>query len=288
MEVASVVTSTAGVVPVAESIATMKFNYKPGFKVGMGANFDYDNWDAHAEYTWFHNTNSRSVSGTSGTAVATVFPWQFDVLTGGGVDVPYDSGKNTWNLKMDIVDLDLGRWYYVGTKLTWRPDFGVRGAFIRQTLTSTFTRDLDLTAAADVATSLFRSASWAVGPKAGLCTNWMLGYGFRFFGNAEADILFTRYSKVMVKQSHTDAALATVNSFNASEKTINTVRTHFDIDFGFGWGTYWDCNNWYTDVALGYEFQAFSGQNMFDFDAGITPNGNLYTQGLTATFSLMF
>jgi len=35
-----------------------KYKYEPGFKVGLGQNFNFDNWDIYATYTWFHTKNN--------------------------------------------------------------------------------------------------------------------------------------------------------------------------------------------------------------------------------------
>lgn len=271
----------------------MKFKYKPGFKVGFGWNSDYDNWDIHAEYTWFHCHQHQYSNGPS---VGQIFPsWGTPVFLGGN---PYETASEKWRLRMDIVDVDLGRWYYVGTKLTFRPNFGGRAAFIRQNVDVEYTSTGSLgLGVADIQDVSARSTSWGVGTKAGLDTNWNLGCGFRLFGNGEADILFTRYNRLSFKETHTAVASSTVDSApeSVSQKRYICLRTHLDLQLGLGWGTYWDCNNWYTDVALGYEFQVFFDQNMFRhfFDGfmygnSLVPNGNLYTHGLTAQFRLDF
>jgi hypothetical protein len=275
------------------NFVNMDFEWEPGFKIGGGINFDHDNWDMHSEYTWFRSESSRSTS-TSGATDA-IFP-TFGIPGFLGTNTVFTSANVEWKCNMDILDVDLGRWYYVGTKLMFRPDFGARAAWIRQNLDADYVSTGATTGftSADVLDFTQKSHSWGVGPKAGLCTTWMIGDGFRIFGNGEADILFTRYTKASTNMKHTlypDSVL--------HQSGINTVRTHLDLELGFGWGTYLDCNNWYMDFAAGYEFQVFFDQNMFrHFTNGSSnqgaittstlPNGNLYMQGLTATFRLDF
>ncbi|HSX10361.1 MAG TPA: Lpg1974 family pore-forming outer membrane protein [Chlamydiales bacterium] len=295
------------------NVVDMDFNYKPGFKIGFGGYFDYDNWDVHAEYTWFHtkNHNSASVADTSTAATTTQkilplwgVPGENTSATPDMLDAEmfFNSADAKWKMNMDIVDLDLGRWCYVGTKLTVRPNFGARAAFIRQHYHVTYeAQSFDSDAADSREVNVFANThNWGVGVKTGLDTNWMIGQGFRMFGCSEADILFTRYTKLSSAETAVALASATEGAtgfpaIHVHQSKHNTVRTHFDIQLGFGWGTYWDCNNWYTDVMLGYEFQVFFDQNMFrHFDDDVMqlnstmPNGNLYTQGLTAQFSLTF
>lgn len=272
------------------SMVNMGASYKPGFKVGLGGNFDYDSWDTHLEYTWFHNTNSQSSTQVAGSGQ--LFRTQGNPFTAVTNNF-YDSVSSKWHLKMDIADWDVGRWGYVGTKLTYRPSVGVRADWIRQSLNTTYTRAAAVGgAAADVDAIRQKTSSWAIGPKVGLDSNWNLGAGFRFFGNGEADLLFTKYTRLSFRETHS-AAVAT--PFSVKQKRVYAVKPHLDLELGFGWGMYFDCNNWYMDIALGYEFQVFFDQNMFrHFNDDVMsinstlPNGNLYLQGLTAQFRLDF
>jgi len=268
-------------------------NYKPGFKVGMGGNFDYDNWDLHAEYTWFHGSNSTSATAPSGRVLAQVQGSPLNIVNGTAALTPYSNVDQTWRLKMDIAELTLGRWQYVGTKLTFRPSFGARAAWIRQKLQNNI---YQVSSGTTVAEQEFtrNSTSWAIGPQMGLDSNWMLGEGFRFYGCGEADILYTRYNRL--SDSHMNEITGDITT--TKERDYGTVRTHVDLELGFGWGTYIDCNNWYMDFTAGYGFQVFFDQNMFRRFNEVSstvpsylsqlPNGNLYVQGMTLTFRLDF
>ena len=267
----------------------MDFDFKPGFKLGLGGNFDHDNWDLRFEYTWFHNTNSQSANAPEGGNILAMVGSPQQVIANG----LYDSANQSWRLKLDVIDLELGRWCYVGTKLVCHPTFGARVDWIRQNLSTEYNVAAVLGGpAADVATVSQKSSSWAIGPKVGFDANWNIGAGFRFFGNTEADLLFTKYTSLSFSESHTAAA---ATPFITNQDRVYAVKPHFDLELGFGWGTYIDCNNWYMDFALGYEFQVFFDQNMFrHFNDDIMransqlPNGNLYLQGLTASFRLDF
>lgn len=276
------------------NFVNMDFDFKPGFKVGMGFDFDHDNWDMHAEYTWLHSTDSASATSPAGGQIIRLVSAPATVITNG----LYSSVQGSWKLKMDIVDLDIGRWCYVGTKLTFRPNFGVRADWIRQKVSNVASRTATttpVTIGADVATVNQRTVSWALGPKVGLDANWNLAWGLRFFGNTEADLLFTDYTRLKYSETHSAAASGVGLPFSTKQTKVYCVRPHLDLELGFGWGTYFDCNGWYLDFALGYEFQVFFNQNMFrHFDSftipvsSIMPNGDLYLQGLTATFRLDF
>ncbi|MES2274356.1 MAG: Lpg1974 family pore-forming outer membrane protein [Chlamydiota bacterium] len=273
----------------------MKNNrYKPGFKVGLGMSFDHDNWDLKAEYTWFHIKQKTQ-------AQVTEIPGNILSRRGtpdgqGFAPDLYNIANGKWKLGMDLVDLNLGRWCYIGTHLTFRPFVGVRGAFITQRYNSVFINDGSVPGFGGVVDTMNvaeTNHSWAVGPQMGLNTNWILGEGFRLFGNGSGDLLYTRYHKLGFKETHTRTGTPALQHIRQAD--VNSLRTHLDAILGFGWGSYFDNNNWYFDMAFGYEFQVFFDQNNFrQFystaqPAGSSnPNGNLYIHGLTATLQLDF
>lgn len=268
------------------NVVNENFDYKPGFKVGLGMNFDHDCWESLVEYTWFRGSHSQSTSlNTDGND--RLFPLWTTPLSGS-----FFAGSQKWKLHMDILDWDLARSYYVGTKLTFRPFFAARAAWIRQNM------DVDYTNSSIGGGSVLvnkTSHSWGVGPRAGLQTNWMIGDGFRLFGNGAGDILFTQYTKLKTAQKSVTSAGVLSLADSVTQRKLNTVRPHLDLELGLGWGSYFDCNNWHVDFTAGYGFQVFFDQNMFRHfsdDVGIavsnSPNGNLYMHGLTVTARLDF
>lgn len=271
------------------NVINMNFDFKPGFKVGLGGNFAHDNWDMYLEYTWYHTHNTQSSNGPA--APGQIAPmWGVPSLN--GPTALYNTASESWRLKMDIIDLDLGRWYYVGTNLIFRPSFGARADWIRQRVTVDETRTAVTGGPAADTVSIFgKSSSWAIGPKVGLDTNWNIGSSFRIYGNGEADLTFTKYTRLRYSETHTNS----VNTFLVKQSRVYAVRPHLDLELGMGWGMYLDCNNWYMDFSAGYEFQVFFDQNMFrHYTSGTMlgnsnlPNGNLYTQGLNVKFRLDF
>src|SRR5579872_6062310 len=46
-------------------VVNQNTGYKPGFKVGLGWDTNFDNWTTHAEYTWFHHTQTGSATATA-------------------------------------------------------------------------------------------------------------------------------------------------------------------------------------------------------------------------------
>lgn len=287
MELGFVDNQTGGANLLNANIVNFDFDYKPGFQVGLGMNMDHGDWDSQALYSWYRGKHTTKTTLDRVNAPDTVLhPMQmFPAMT----DTFY-SGNESWKLRMDLLDWQLARNYYVGMKLSFRPFFAARAAWIRQNKVVSFNDNVN---AQDQGFRVGqRSTSWGVGPRAGIGTNWMIGEGFRVFGNAGADILFTQYTKLRSNQSSLDAQgqIISGTTYIVKQNDLNTLRTHMDLEIGFGWGTYFDNNNWHVDLSAGYGFQVFFNQNVFrSFSSGTgtavseSPNGNLYMHGLTAT-----
>lgn len=279
-------TPTAPSVTTSGDVVNPHFNYKPGFKVALGMNFDHDNWDSMVQYTWFRGSQTTSTS-LDRVAFPNTSLQPMAMIPNITDDNGFTSGSQKWKLHMDLLDWELARSYYVGTKLTFRPFFAARAAWIRQDLDQDLVRDVSTLHNVSVDKAVH---SWAVGPRTGLYSNWMIGEGFRIYGNGAGDILFTQYTKLKTTQPTTTSTGTPSTTFIVTQRKLNTLRTHLELELGFGWGSYFDNNNWHVDLSAGYVFQVFYDQNMFrhfDNDVHImnstSPNGNLYMHGLTAT-----
>ena len=293
MELGIVSNTSNALYTVHGNTVNLDFDYKPGFKVGLGVNLDRDNWDLYSQYTWFRGNHHTHTS---------LDPAGFDVLLPKW-EIPdishprYFGGREDWRLHMDLVDLELGRAYCVGNALSFRTFFGARGAWIRQNIEVDYLDETTGLLARENVSITQRSHSWAVGPRAGIQTNWMLGQGLRMYGNGNGDILFTRYTNMRWHQQATTAtgAIATGSFYTVRQKDLNYLRGHLELELGFGWGTYIYQNDWHIDLSAGYGFQIFFDQNMFrtfvdDQQLGVSfmPSGNLYIHGLTASARLDF
>jgi major outer membrane protein len=282
-------------------LVRMDFDYKPGFKVGLGMNLDQDDWDVFAEYTRLHASNSASANGTDivpGGVPGPIFPtWGHPYVIQTNV---YNTASEKWDSNLDAINLDLGRAYYVGTQLTFRPFFGLRSLFLTQSVhaeyvntsfTNTLGSFVEIPGVLDV---VQRNRSWSIGPRVGVDTHWALGMGVRLFGNANADVLYTKY-KIQNKtnfqvNSGADGFTTGQTLFHISKERVPALRGHTELEMGLGWGSYFDNNNWHIDLSAAYGFQIFFDQNMLTkhmngFMTGKLeqPSGNLYAQGVTAT-----
>jgi hypothetical protein len=283
------------------NVTAPNFTYRPGFKFGIGGNLGWDGWDAFAEYTWFHGSTGSGVQPlVSKTTTHPIGQYLYPIQGEFQNADFFQNANQSWGLKMDLFDISLGRSYYSGTKMTLRPFFGTRAAWIRQDLNTTYTGSTNYTNASGYFQGEFynSSVSWGLGPRAGFDSNWLLGYGMRLIGNGSADLLYTRYETQANDQifALNSGVLSPISENASVSQTVDYLRTHAALEMGFGWGSYFDNNNWHVDLSATYGFQIFWDQNMFrNFEnpasapgKSFAPNGNLYVHGLTVNGRLDF
>lgn len=277
-----------------EKIQSLKWNYRPGFKVGAGFNFDCDRWQLYGEYTYYHaNTCGTMSLPNPSYDVVDDFEkinwlqpsWTNECLSQIALDSPENTevlvvaGDGRWTVQLDLGDLELARKFYVGKCLIFRAFSALRYASIQQTMSVSHqinTSDTDFMALFEPEGIVqynitHKLQSWGIGPRVGLDLLWELSCGFRIFCDSSASILYTEY----YKNTHSTSAEGTVYSGTTVPLDYNCTSTHtFDKDpctlksqaeitLGLGWGGYLNCSRWYLDFELGYTANMFFDQNQF-------------------------
>ena len=274
------------------------FNYRPGFKIGLGTTVDHE-WTIGAEYTWYrarHHTDSSIFSGTiptAGTAAALsgAQVWVVDdwFLQGAiGQSLSGTQVSSCWRLSMDLIDLFASRPFYQARRLILSPFAGLEGAFIRQSMSVKLSEASTLFEAdtpIQPIQSRNRSSSWAIGPKMGLGAEYLLPLEMRIEANLAAALLYTTYH---VAHREDPASIA----FNqgpllASYTLYRAVRPAADLGLGVGWAAYFFDRAFHLDFSADYEFKMFWSQNMMrklldDTLTGTSPSASdLFLHGLT-------
>jgi len=259
------------------SCVPFDYCFKPGFKIGFGINFDWDNWDFYAEYTWMHNDTNTSKSTTLGLESA----WFLPVVNEAIDTLDVSSVNSEWELDFDMLDFQLGRVSYNGCRLLLRPHFGGRAVWTRQRYTQTLQLPGDNTA-----TSQNDFDSWLFGFRGGLDTRWNLCYAFYIYGNVAWSLLFTDFDSINISQSETATNLST--TYTCDE--IQRLTTNMDLSIGMGWGDFCDsCDRWFLTLKLGYDFLVFMDQNVLREKYGTNnSSSNLYFHGLNFSAKVDF
>lgn len=260
----------------------LNFNWSFGFRVGLGANIDYDKWDTNIYYSWFKTRNSNSLK-TSGVQFAE------DLF---GLASPFSKGKINWTIHYSILDWELGRWFYVSEQLALRPHIGLKGGWISQNVNEHFTRTNTHYH------SKTRNRFGGVGAAGGINTTWnfytLCSHYFGFFGDFAGAIMYGRFN---VNHRENGAIGATSHTgFKPTKLNRNLMVPMVQAIFGLSWDSGFNCDRYHFGIRLGYEFQYWFRQNQMLIGETVSSGlvnyhrsaGDLGLQGLTLDFKFDF
>src|SRR5260370_1076345 len=108
------------------SVSTVNPDYDFGFRVGLGYVFPDSGNDVQASWTHFDNSYNDNSDYGQGTTIVTK-NGRSDTLFAGETA---DASSNA-NFRYDAIDLDIGQYLSVGTRLTTRLFAGLRYAHIQ-------------------------------------------------------------------------------------------------------------------------------------------------------------
>jgi hypothetical protein len=268
------------------SVKNMEFDWDFGFRLGLGYNLPHDGWDLYANWTWFEDKASQTTSVGSSHALLPIsaYPPANEDTMG------FRSAHAKWRLHLNMIDLDLGREFFVSKWMTLRPFVGLRTAWVRQHQSVTFTKALS---ESDQTGALLKGTNnyWGIGPRTGLNTQWGLGSGFSLFGNMGCSLLYgffqvdTYQNQLLSGGAHNDAVS------NTDSNRVGRVIT--EVALGLRWDTMFMDDGFHFGIQGGWEQLMFFGQNQFktllNTAGGFVANqGDLTIQGWTLAIRLDF
>ena len=278
------------------SVHRPDFDYESGFKVGFGLKFRHDNWDAYANYTWlFSDDNDSSTHGRSGQPVTPL--WYLPVNEGIPFVLPADKAESDWSMHFNVLDLELGRNYNISPRLTLRPHFGLKLAWIDQDMFLEYenangTTSIEGQTKSTTTRYHFDNDMFGVGIRAGFNTAWFMwvnkgtiSQGFSLFGNFAATALYADFD-VDQKASfqNTDSAKRTIARFENDSQIVTPV---LEWALGLRYQTDFYNENYEFMIQAAWEEQVWFNQNQFSnlYDR---INGNLTLEGLTVKAGFSF
>ena len=254
-------TGTSISYPVKGRTKDMSWSWNGGLRAGIGYNFCFDSWDLYANYTHIDFGDSKSVSGSCGASI--VVP-----LRGGLCPPGADGGiftatraKSFFNFDFDSIDIQLGRNYFVSAKLSTRPFFGAKTAWIDLEQKTRFcggnpANDTTFcgnpTSALGPNTYKIRENSdfWGLGPELGVNTKWFLAKGFSFFFDTTGALLYG-YFDVDHKESHSLVGDRKIKLSGNVHKMVPTVQ----MTGGVAYDLFFDDDKMHIGFSFGYDGQ---------------------------------
>lgn len=234
---------------------TPNFTYDPGFRVGLGLGLAHDAWDVMAEYTCFHTPTI-----TTANTFETVSPFTKDSIASLN-DI--SAASSEWRLRLDVIDLDLGRNYFISQYLTLRPYFGLKAVWNRQIFNTTS----DLPALGPVPAAVLNtnqnSHSFGLGLSTGVNTSWQFSRNWNIYGNYALSGLSTSVT------SYYESLRNDLSGYVKTKNNQTVIQPIVEIAMGLGYDCYFNDDNYHIGIQLGWEFQYWNNTNPFKQPVGV-------------------
>ncbi|MCI0381960.1 MAG: Lpg1974 family pore-forming outer membrane protein [Chlamydiae bacterium] len=280
---------TSSVRPLVNSVSVSKgerkdvnFRFEPGFKIGFGGIFQYDGWDLYGNYTWLNPGSHRSSTSNDQHTLRTrwVIP---TVLDADAKELPLQRAKAKWRMRFNVLDLELGRNFFVGQKVTMRPYLGFKLAFIDQDYKLDYHLDTDILNFGNQIEIDMDQDYIGFGIRTGVNGCWMVSKYWSIFGDIAVSILWSRFEDAR-KDTTKGTLLGDLVTYN-TEHEFNTLKPVLESTIGIRYTKEYD--NWQFYVQAGWEEQVWFSHNQFPSPHS-DHEGNLVLHGLTAQFGFFF
>jgi len=289
------------------------FKWDFGFKVGIGYCTTCDGWDFGVEWTWYRGkANSHIESESSDNTTLLPLYSAFASVAGGPL---YASDIDAhWELKLNLIDIELGRNFWTSKYLSIRPFIGLRIAYLDQDYKienkggsfGSFGEPTGLTQDAVNNEVCIENDYHGVGVRGGLDSTWNFGCGWALYGNLAASIVYGKFDIDSEETNRLAISPHTKTKVADWEDNFRASRAMLDLALGVQWaGMFCDCQYGFR-IALGWEHHMFFDQNQMwrinrigDGSNTVLPNtsgenvyhqrrGDLDTQGWTLTVDFSF
>ncbi len=286
------------------------FKWKWGFRVGVGYNMPHDGWDLYLNWVRFTSRDHRENrvnppvaidmglgDPAPGPGVTTMFA-NVGSNSANGPITNIQKAKTRWNLKLNLLDLELGREFFVSKWLTLRPFTGLRSGWIDQKFNNRYALLLPTGADSTVFDIEQRCRFWGLGIRAGMNTLWSLGCGWGIYANAAISLLPGRFH-VRYDQDSTQlppAVSVAIETDHDTKDHLSVARAITDLALGLRWDKLTCDEAYHIAFRIGFEQHHFFGQNQFrnyEYDTNSRPVsratiGDLSTYGVTGGFEFGF
>lgn len=266
------------------------FDFKPGFKVGLGMDFAHDGWDLIAEYTWLQGGSQKN-SFTSEEGVGSATSLNVVDPVGAIMIMSVESGRSTWKQSFNVVDLMLGRNFFVSRYLSLKPSVGLKSAWIDEKLNLGFITTPPAVAI-DGVTSVKQQRKqdmWGLGIRLGLDGVWHFAKNWGLYGNIDATALWSDFhvrakTKTVALLPPNQTSSITTTNLN-TEESIQEVMGVLEASLGLTYMTWFHRDEYQFQVQAGWEEQVWLNFNHFVENP---KSGDLSLQGLTIKASFKF
>ncbi len=274
-----------------------------GFEVGLGYNMPHDGWDLYLNWTHFngrshHHHDDDDCCETTCSDIQ--FPVQYNWQTPDTPNCLYAcDSEDHWKMRLNMVDLELGRDFFVSKYLSMRPFMGLRWLQLKHHHSVDYTGMFSSTSQVGLSPTPITNSSvaenevrnrarfWGIGPRAGMNTLWGFGHGWGLYGNAAISLLYGKM-KVHFKQDIEPTATSGEINNGRVHDHYHVTRAVTDLAIGLQWDHQFKDDAYHLGFSFGWEHHMFFGMNKFirfhdrsEQGSLSTTHGDVATQGWT-------
>lgn len=243
-------------IPFVGKIEETTFHWNVGFKVGVSCLLPEDFWDLGFFYTRFDTSEKVGKEKD--------WPEGFMGLT--GYLTPALKTSSFFSISYNNLDLDLGKSYFISSRLKFYPFIGLKNSWIDQKQTTSYfihLKQQDLLSFDSKLSDVCHY--WGIGPQAGVVAHWFITERLNFFMQTSSSILYGKY-KVIDQYLSEEIKGVDETQKQSSSSIFIRGNTYFLSPFvqfitGFGYQDYIYRDIILIRASLNYEVQYFWRQN---------------------------
>lgn len=236
------------------------FEYKPGFRLGLGGDLPWDGWDLYLNWTRL----SFDISSTKTSDKADLF-----LIEGLLNEAPFLGTRASidWDFTHNALDFEMGRRLFLSSSLTVRPAWGLKAVWfddkIKRRLDNV--ESINPNGPGQPGAPEFANFDfdiWGIGPMLSLAGKWNWIYGLGLVGQFSGAILWYDLDERTNVQdnnlSNQGGGVAVVSQTNVRLKhSTHRIRPYVQAFVGLDWEWCFIPKWLSVQLAVGYEAQYF-------------------------------
>lgn len=230
------------------------YDWDWGFRLGLGYNMAHDGWDLLLNWTWFHSHEHHDEEAGTGEFL---FGTRSDPGPTGQGNFQATEADEHHHLHLNLLDLEMGREFFVSKWLTVRPHVGLRAGWIHRNFEVEY--EGGTTLGTNELEDEFHNRYRGIGLRSGFDTQWGLGSGWSIFGQMAFSLLYGRH------HLHAEEELEAITGAETPQENVRSrytmVRTMADFALGLRWDHLFYDDRYRIRLQLGWEEHVLFGFN---------------------------
>lgn len=249
------------------------FNSRAGIRAGLSYSPGDHFWDTKLYFTNYSTQSSESIGLAAQIVSSLFFSGSYfisqDIFFGGNAD---------WNLKMNMLDLEISHTIHPTPTLSISPRVGIKAASIDQSI------NINWNAFIYQATESLTNNFSGVGPSFGINTKWNFIDNFSLVGDVSTALMYGQWRDNDIYKRPA-AFLVSPTTITSNSNTSKLGTAMMDYYLGLEWHHHGKSD---VSVRIGYEGQYWPNQLRLIAVQQLRTFGDLTIQGATCNVTIDF